>query len=384
MHLIIDCFKQVKGHGKSLGIYNLSRELVKNLAIARYDHPDERVRNARLSVIGTQKNAEDFNVDGADFISINNYDPLKSLDCLLWEVSAVKHIIRVSGADLALFPRGYLPLTGMRGHKMVPVVHDMIPFYYNEHHPDYFGRVHNAYIMRRLKGSIRSADRVITISEASKGDICHYTGVDGSKITVIYNGLTSVFVNKDEDRPAQSGDLPSAYIVAIASAYPHKNLVGVIRGYEAYCSRASSPLDLVVIGVDTIPPGIVTADTAGRIRCIRYIESDKQYQEIIAGSCLMLFLSLIEGFGFPPLEAMQLGMPVICSDRSSLPEIAGDAAVLVDPTDAQMIGKKIFEVLPDDNLKQELVRAGYENIKRFTWDVIAKRYWDSFLEMELR
>lgn len=384
MHLIIDCFKQVKGHGKSIGIYNLSRDLVKHLALTKPHHPDDKVRKARLTVIGTAMNEADFNVEGANFIRIKDYDPLKSSDCLLWELFAVKHIIRVSGADIALFPRGYLPLTGMRDHRMIPVIHDMIPFYYNEHYPGYFGRLHNSYIMNRLKASVRGADRVITISEASKSDVCRYTGVRADKISVINNGLTSIFTDGEYEASASSDDLPPAYIVAIASAYPHKNLEGVIRGYDAYCSLASPPLDLVVIGVDRTPSGIVTEQTEQKIHCIRYIEDDRQYQHILAGSRLMLFLSLIEGFGFPPLEAMQFGVPVICSDRSSLPEIAGDAALLVDPLDARTVGKKIFEILADEDRKRKLIRAGYENIKRFTWDVIAKRYWDSFLELELR
>lgn len=382
MHLVIDCFKQVKGHGKSLGIYNLSRDLVRNLAAEKTTHPAEEVRRSSLTVIGTSRNEDDFNVRGVNFIKITNYDPVRTADCLLWELFAVKHIIRQTHADLALFPRGYLPMTGVRGCRMIPVIHDMIPFYYNENYPNYFGRIHNAYIMKRLKGSVRSADRVITISKASKSDICRYTGIDAKKISVINNGLTALFLNEERGKATISNGLPSEYIVAIASAYPHKNLEGVLKGYAAYTSYTKTPLDLVVIGVDSIPRGIVVPELEQKIHCIRYIADDKQYQEILTGSSLMMFLSLIEGFGFPPLEAMQLGVPVICSDRSSLPEVVGDAAVLVDPTDAQTVGKRMYEVLTDAERKQELIRAGYEHIRRFTWDVIAKKYWDIFLEME--
>lgn len=381
MHLVIDCFKQVKGHGKSLGIYNLSRDLVRNLSVEKATHTDEEVRRSFLTVIGTSRNEDDFSVRGVNFIKITNYDPVRTADCLLWELFAVKHVMRETHADIALFPRGYLPMTGVRGCRMVPIIHDMIPFYYNENYPKYFGRIHNAYIMKRLKGSVRAADRVITISKASKSDICRYTGVDDKKISVINNGLTALFLNEERERATFSNDLPSEYIVAIASAYPHKNLEGVLKGYSAYTSYTKTPLDLVVIGVDSIPQGIVDPELEQKIHCIRYIADDKQYQEIVTGSSLMVFLSLIEGFGFPPLEAMQMGVPVICSDRSSLPEVAGDAAVLVDPIDAAAVGKMIHNVLADDDLKQELIKKGFDNISRFSWENIAKQYWDFIVDM---
>jgi glycosyltransferase involved in cell wall biosynthesis len=88
-----------------------------------------------------------------------------------------------------------------------------------------------------------------------------------------------------------------------------------------------------------------------------------------------LFLSLAEGFGFPPLEAMQLGTPVICSSRTSLPEVVGDAGILVDPEDVRAVAEAILTLQGDDQKCRDLVQRGYENVKRFTWDSRTRAYW---------
>ncbi len=95
----------------------------------------------------------------------------------------------------------------------------------------------------------------------------------------------------------------------------------------------------------------------------------------MANSKVFLFLSLIEGFGYPPIEAMQLGVLVICSYTSSLPEVVGEAAVLVDPLDVNRVAGKMEELLGDETKQRELVEKGYKNIERFSWDSRAKLYW---------
>ena len=96
--------------------------------------------------------------------------------------------------------------------------------------------------------------------------------------------------------------------------------------------------------------------------------------QVIADARIFLFLSLIEGFGFPPIEAMQLGTPVVCSKYSSLPEVVGNAAALVDPCNCDEIADALITLQNSEELQKELVTKGYENIKRFSWDETAKEY----------
>ena len=110
------------------------------------------------------------------------------------------------------------------------------------------------------------------------------------------------------------------------------------------------------------------------IVCIKYLKEDAQMHKVIMGSKVFLFLSLQEGFGFPPLEAMQLGVPVICSNRSSLPEVAGMAAELVDPKDVDSVAESLKRLTEDKTLQDSLREKGYQNTDRFLWENRIEEY----------
>ena len=116
-------------------------------------------------------------------------------------------------------------------------------------------------------------------------------------------------------------------------------------------------------------------EAAAHVRCYKFFEKFEDMCRMAAGAKAYLFLSYVEGFGFPPLEAMQLGVPVVCSDRSSLPEVVADAALLVSPEDEKGAAEALLRVTEDAELRQELIRKGYENIRRFSWDSRTDLYW---------
>lgn len=362
MKLVIDCFKQVKGAGKSIGIYNLARHLVWELARENAAACDDDQKE--IIVLGNAHNRKDFEVEGITFMEINK-NPFNKLTCIKWELFDVSVLARRLGADKVLFPRGYMSLLHLTREYVI--IHDMIPFFYNEHYKGYFNRVENFYIMWRLKASARHADRVITISEASKQDIIRYSHTNEERITVINNGYNPI--KKDayaKDSTADSG----AYIVAMTSALPHKNADGIIRAYEAYRGLAKAALPLTVIGTQ-MPD---EAKAAEGITFIRYIENEDELHRLIHNAKAFLFLSLVEGFGFPPIEAMQLETPVVCSDLSSLPEVVGDAAVLVNPRDEREVAQALIKVTTDSAYAQELVEKGLKNAERFNWKKMGDKY----------
>ena len=356
MRLIVDCFKLVKGEGKSIGIYNVALNLARNIADLAKEY------NIDITILGNKFNREDFDIPGISFVVVDK-DPRNKLYCIFWELFDVVKYYKKYKADAILFPRGYTTLFHSMNDAII--VHDMIPFYYHKNYPGYFNKLENAYIMNRLKASINSASKVITISKASKRDILDINRVDENKISVINNGRNKIDVVSMEHKD---------YIVAMTSGLPHKNAVGIVRSYEEYTKIAANPLPIMIIGIDDAKQYVTNESTLDNITCYKYIKSNEEMHRLIGEAKLFLFLSEIEGFGFPPVEAMELGVPVICSNCSSLPEVVGDAAVLVDPKDYGTVGCAIDDLLNDESKQKELLVKGLKNIERFGWDKIAREY----------
>jgi glycosyltransferase involved in cell wall biosynthesis len=355
MIICFDCFKLVKGQGKSIGIYNMALNLVQNLTnkIFNVKSKDE------IIVLGNEFNKGDFDLEGVTFIQIP-WNPLSKVSCIAWELLGVSYYSRKYKVDRIVFPRGFLPLFVPVAKSLI-IVHDLIPFYYHEKYPGVLNKYENAYIMNRLKTSIKKADEVITISETSKQDILRRIRVDNKKITVIHNGYNAI-----EFRPVKKTE---EYIIAITSMLPHKNAVGVIKSYEEYCKIDRKPLALKIIGIentDAIYPELHQS-IKQNITCIKYVQNPIQFYTLVASAKIFLFLSLIEGFGFPPIEAMQLQVPVICSNESSLPEVVKEAAKLVNPNDYRDVAENIKQVINDSDLQTYLINQGKINIERFNW-----------------
>ena len=372
MKIIIDCFKQIKGLGKSIGIYNVALSLVSNLAIEKTKTNNQEIRDSELIVFGNRYNREDFDISGIKFIEIANYDPLNKIQCVLWELVGVSRACKKLNADKVLFPRGYCALT----HPVedIVLIHDMIPFYYNEHFPDVFDRMENTYIMSRLKESAKSAKKIITISEASKTDILKYCGVNADKVTVINNACNAV------DHVVNKASYNHPYVCAVTSALPHKNASGILRSYEEYRKLTDSPMDLYVIGIDEDYESDISEETRRHIHFYKFVKDNHDMYRMISDAEIFLFLSLIEGFGLPPIEAMQLNVPVICSNNSSLPEVVGDAAILVDPEDYNQVARALVSLQENESLSNELVNKGKENVKRFSRSRMSKQYWEVILK----
>lgn len=131
-----------------------------------------------------------------------------------------------------------------------------------------------------------------------------------------------------------------------------------------------------MVGIPNTDGYEISSEAASHVTCYKYIERSEDMHSLLAGARVFLFLSLIEGFGFPPLEAMQLGVPVVCSDRTALAEVVGDAGLLTDPDNYAQSVKCLNRVLTEEELRQQLIRKGYENVKRFGWGSRITAYWE--------
>lgn len=366
MKIIIDCFKLIKGNGKSIGIYNFAKKIVHFLSELK--NKEEALKDVEIIVIGNKFNSDDMNLDNIKFISVDELNPFNKLHCIIWELIFVNKYIKKYNADKVLFPRGFTSINCPA--EDIIIVHDMIPFYYDEYFKGYFNRIENFYIMNRMKWSIKNAKKVITISNESKNDIIKICGIDENKIKVIYNAYYPLEIDKS------SLSSKKDYICAITSKMPHKNLDAIIESYKIYCSKANSVLKLKIIGVDNIDEYNLSDSIKRNITCYKYIKSDKDLQKIVGESKLLLFLSMKEGFGLPPIEAMQLGVPVIYFDTSSLPEICGEAGIKVKLNDYDEVANKMIQVINDDEEYNRIVEAGYKNIERFNIELHMKQYID--------
>ncbi len=371
MRIVIDCFKLVKGAGKSIGIYNVALNLVKGLVQEKHRINNIKINNCELIVLGNSFNKEDFKINGVRFIEITNYNPFNKTHCIIWELFSVIKVCKCLDADKVFFPRGYCAL--LHPIEDIILIHDLIPFYYDRNFPGVFNKLENAYIMKRLKMSARSCRKIITISNSSKQDILDYCSVDEDKITVIYNACSEVSYNEIKEKQ----DKP--YICAITSELPHKNAKGIIESYKRYCEISSNPLNMVIIGLKDILSYDLPQEINNRITCYKFIKEDKELYRVIANSKMFLFLSLTEGFGLPPIEAMQLNVPVICSNTSSLPEVTGGAAVLVNPYNYIEVARALDRLSDDEEKRKYFIKLGQKNYKRFSQEIIMEQYWKTII-----
>ncbi len=358
-NIAIDCFKLVKGEGASIGIYNFTKNFVENLApLGKYN----------IYIFGNKFNKNDFDIKGVNFIEI----PIKIRNkfiYVLWEIFLVNKYIYKYDIELTIYPRGYIPLFSLS--KTFNIVHDLIPLYYYENHREQIDYLENFYIRNRLLSSIKKSDKTITISNYSKKDILKYLELNYDHISVIYNGYNRL-------EKASYIESSEKYIVSVSSdRFKHKNLINIIKTYVIYHDKVDNPMKLYLIGVKTLDNlNIRIQNTVLNDIILFDFVSDKKYVEVVQNARIFLFLSLIEGFGFPPLEAMNLGVPVICSNKTSLEEVVSDGGELVDPNDIDYIVDRIINIDRDEQYRKKLIDNGYKNIERFQWCNLIKQYSD--------
>lgn len=273
-------------------------------------------------------------------------------------------------ADLLHEPHYVLPpLTRCR---TIVTIHDCIHLRLPEYLPSRAAFVY-AHTMIRL--AARKADRVLTVSEASKRDILHYTGVSPDKVTVIYNGLDERFAGTPDaatiDRVRQRFQLDHPFVLYVGNIKPHKNLERLIAAFAAARPDGPDGLKLVVIGDETSNyPSVRQAVHRHRLdKHVRFFGFQPAATLVVFYRLARAFAfpSLCEGFGLPPLEAMANETPVVTSNVSSLPEVAGDAALLVDPYDVASIADGIRRAVTDEPLRQMLIARGRERARQFSW-----------------
>ncbi len=350
LRIIFDAYELIPGQGKSIGIYKYA----KNLLEAMLQLVDD---NIEIIVICNALNSPDFTHQHKSIstIIISTNAPGK-FSRLLWIYGRAATIVKKYKADVYFSPKGILP-KGIKllsaQTKTVVVIHDLIPLWYAEHFLGYFGWLEELFINQWITSSAKFADSVIAISKSTADDILNRLGRK-SGVSIVYNGIPH----------CQAGPRPlnDAYIFAMASKFPHKNTQGVLNAYSAYRNQVINPLPLVMCGLSASnEPGVITITGI----------NDATLHAYYAYAELFICLSLIEGFGFPPAEALAHGTTVICSDIPSLREISKDLAVYVPLNNPNAVGQQIIEALKT-KITPELIKERTAIINEYTWQKCAE------------
>jgi glycosyltransferase involved in cell wall biosynthesis len=305
---------------------------------------------------------------------------------ILWEHLMLPRHVRRVAADVVHAP-GYVA-PRLRGATLILTIYDLIAL----RHPEWCRRANALHYARLLPASARRADGIIVPSEQTRRDLVDTLGVGDRKIRVIPLGVDASLAPVADsgllDRVRQKHDLPARYLLFVGQQEPKKNLRGLLESYRDLKQRLSSTPSLVLAGAR----GWGTDGLAGDVRRFG-LEQDVRFTGYVeigdlaalySMADVFVFPSLYEGFGLPPLEAMACGVPVVCSDRGALPEVVGDAAVLVDPLRADELAGAIERVLTDGALRRDLVARGHARAATFTWERCVTATEDFYREVNHR
>lgn len=295
-----------------------------------------------------------------------------------WFHLSVKNLLNRMNPDLFLSPDGFLS-PGAKC-KQLPVMHD-INFVHNPHDlKPLTSKYYNYFFPKYAK----QAARIATVSEYSKSDISKNYHIDPNKIDVVYNGINEGFeplseFDKQQTREKFSHGKP--YFLFVGSQSPRKNLNRLIAAFDLFKEQTKSDFKLVLVGAVYSNEGDVK----------RVIEKSKfkndiifsgrqpqaELEKIMASAFALTFVPYFEGFGIPIVEALQCETPVICSNTTSMPEISGDAGLLVNPFEVKSICDGMVEMYNNESLRHHLIENGKTRKNLFSWDKSADLLWNS-------
>jgi glycosyltransferase involved in cell wall biosynthesis len=226
---------------------------------------------------------------------------------------------------------------------------------------------------RLAKEAASRSDLIITVSQFTADQVCALLGIDCGRIRVIHHGVRS---RKVAERTREN-------IVLHVGAIQHRK--NILRLLEAFEIAAAADWRLILVGSagfgwHEISQRIERSPARSRIELTGFID-DRHLSTLYERASLFVFPSLDEGFGMPVIEAMSAGVPVICSNTSALPEVAGDAAVLIDPHSTQEIAHAMTLVMEDRTLREDLIERGRERARQFTWANAVEKTWAVYLEL---
>jgi glycosyltransferase involved in cell wall biosynthesis len=294
----------------------------------------------------------------------------------LWTHLGLGPTIRRARPDVLFVPSHVIPWPGVDDVPAVVTIHDLGYLRYPGAHP----LAQRLYLDWSTRYSARVARRVIAVSQATGDDLVGLNGTPPDKIRVIHSGIDDTLKPVDNlphiVTVRERYHIPGPYLLHVGTLHPRKNLVRLVEAFDRVRDVAGG-LMLVLAGragwgSRPLLHRIEQLGLADRVILPGYVD-EADLPALYSGARAYVFPSLYEGFGFPVLEAMACGAPVVCSDTSSLPELVGDAALTFPPEDVGALADALSRILSDENLHEELVRRGFDQARRFSWQVCARK-----------
>lgn len=291
---------------------------------------------------------------------------------------------KIPACDLFWSPHYNIPLLPIAARKRVVTIHDVYHLAYQQT----LTLPQKIYANLIIRAAVKLTDQIITVSKFSKSEITKYTHAKDNKVTVIPNGVDYLRFIPQPATQDNNIYIPKKYLLFVGNVKPHKNLLTLLKAF-AILLESEPEYDMLIVGKKD---GFITGDTQvgsilesnpllkKRVIFTGYVEDD-QLPKLYQHASLLVFPSVYEGFGLPPLEAMASGCPVVASSAASIPEVCSDAALYFEPQNYQELGLKLKEVLGSPSVRQKLVRKGYENIKLYSWDKAANRHVAVFRQL---
>ncbi|MCD6149332.1 glycosyltransferase family 4 protein [bacterium] len=251
-----------------------------------------------------------------------------------------------------------------------------------EFYPEAYSRWERFYMRRVIKNSCRWAKTIIAVSKNTKRDLVKLYGIQAGKIRVICEGYNRNFQREkklklknlkfNSNFKFQISNLP--YLLFIGRLEKRKNITGIIKAFEILKEKYNIPHKLVLAGMpgygyESIEYLVLSSKYKGEIIKTGYV-SEENKRELLKNADVFLFPTFYEGFGLPILEAQSMGTPVVAGDNSSIPEVAG-FALLVNPHNPKEIAEAAYKLISDKNLRDDIIKKGYKNMKRFSWEKCA-------------
>lgn len=320
-----------------------------------------------------------------EFVFADNVHPVKlfppsrhPLLWIIWFEYSVPRLLRKLKPDLFISPDGYLSLR--TDVPQIAVIHD-INFHHRPKDLPWSSRTYYKYFFPKFSHKAR---RIVTVSEFSKQDICDSYFISPEKVDVVYNGANSEYrpLTPDEIKATKKKYTSGFdYFLFVGSLHPRKNVSGLLHAFDHFIERYGSDHKVVIVGekmfftseLDTTYNQMRFGDDViftGRL-------DTSELKFVLGAATAMVFVPFFEGFGIPIVEAMYAGVPVIASNTTSIPEVAGEAALYVDPASVEEIAEAMHKISVDDNLRNSLIEKGQTQRHKFSWDFAALKLWRS-------
>jgi len=296
----------------------------------------------------------------------------------LWFDYRIPKVLKKYKADVFLSPDGYL--SQRTDVPQLGVIHD-INFV---HRPDDLPWLKAKYYNHYFPRFARIAKRLSTVSFYSKEDISRSFKVDYDKIDVVYDGINQIFepISEEEKIKVRNKYTGGAdYFLFVGALHPRKNVSGLLRAFDAFKSVDGKSTKLVIVGGQMHKTGDIF-ETFENMRFKKDVVftgrvPTSELHDIFGGALALTFVPFFEGFGIPVVEAMSAGIPVICSNTTSIPEVGGNAVLYADPLKIDQITDAMLKIEKDAELRQELIQKGFIQKDKFSWDETARLLWMS-------